>query len=511
MNIKGFKFFMADRKKIGTIFSALIIIFWLVMMGLLLFRELGSERDISGYQPFMSKNTLLSDQWMGIYYNDSPVGFSHTAIEPFLIKNGVSGFRIVNRTLMNFLVMSTRNKVWFNSSAIVDDDYRLKEFSFELNSGQHTMRVSGVMRGQKSISLTIDSQGVVSKRTISLPERKGFVVASIISPFNSFGTLQVGKRYHVNVFNPFSLELEPLDIQVTGKEILRVNGEDIDTFVLESNYRGIIQKSWVDTKGEMVQEETGLGWVLRREDANVATRAYKNTGNNDTEMTALVSVPANVSLQPQTLRYLKISFFGLGTGMPLTSQRQKIIEQGEKHTIVEINKETVDESQALSLPIQAMPDFLTASDFVQVDDPAIRSLSRNIVGKERNSFRAAAKINQWVYKHVRKVPVVSIPSAIDVLKTKEGDCNEHTVLFTALARAAGIPAKMNVGLVYMNGRFYYHAWPAVYIGTWVDMDPTFGQIIADVTHIQLIEGNLNRQLDVIKLIGKIKLEVMETR
>jgi Transglutaminase-like enzymes, putative cysteine proteases len=116
-----------------------------------------------------------------------------------------------------------------------------------------------------------------------------------------------------------------------------------------------------------------------------------------------------------------------------------------------------------------------------------------------------------VYDHIQKIPVVSIPSAVDVLKTREGDCNEHTVLFTALARAAGIPAKMNVGIVYMNGRFYYHAWPAVYVGTWVDMDPTFGQTIADGTHIRLIEGDLNRQLDVIKLIGKIKLEVIEAR
>jgi transglutaminase-like putative cysteine protease len=144
---------------------------------------------------------------------------------------------------------------------------------------------------------------------------------------------------------------------------------------------------------------------------------------------------------------------------------------------------------------------------VQSADPDILAQSRLIIGKEKDSWQAAKKINAWVYEQIRKVPVVSVPSAIDVLETKEGDCNEHTVLFTALARAAGIPTRMHVGLAYSNGRFFYHAWPSVYVGRWVDMDPTFGQNRADAAHIKLIEGDVGRQLDVIKLVNKIKLEV----
>ena len=52
-----------------------------------------------------------------------------------------------------------------------------------------------------------------------------------------------------------------------------------------------------------------------------------------------------------------------------------------------------------------------------------------------------------------------------------GDCNEHTVLFVALARALGLPARTAVGLVYLDGSFYYHAWPEVWLGEWVAVDP----------------------------------------
>ena len=60
---------------------------------------------------------------------------------------------------------------------------------------------------------------------------------------------------------------------------------------------------------------------------------------------------------------------------------------------------------------------------------------------------------------------MSIPNALEVLQSKKGDCNEHTVLFNAFARAAGIPAKTVVGVVYLRGAFYYHAWSEVWLGS----------------------------------------------
>ena len=38
-----------------------------------------------------------------------------------------------------------------------------------------------------------------------------------------------------------------------------------------------------------------------------------------------------------------------------------------------------------------------------------------------------------------------MPSALETLKHRQGDCNEHAVLLTALARASGIPATYGSG------------------------------------------------------------------
>ena len=85
-----------------------------------------------------------------------------------------------------------------------------------------------------------------------------------------------------------------------------------------------------------------------------------------------------------------------------------------------------------------------------------------------------------------------------------------------MARAIGLPSRIDVGLVYMHGAFYYHAWPEVYLvepgtsrGLWMPVDPTLNQFPADATHIRLARGGLDRQAVVLPLIGRLKMRVLD--
>ena len=69
-----------------------------------------------------------------------------------------------------------------------------------------------------------------------------------------------------------------------------------------------------------------------------------------------------------------------------------------------------------------------------------------------------------------------------------------------MARALGLPARIAVGLVYLRGAFYYHAWPEVFVdggraaaACWLPVDPTLNQFPADATHVRLARGGLDRQ------------------
>ena len=147
-----------------------------------------------------------------------------------------------------------------------------------------------------------------------------------------------------------------------------------------------------------------------------------------------------------------------------------------------------------------------------------RDRGRGGEGRRRRAVGPRARAERLV-RHVNalleKKPTVSLPSAREVLRTRVGDCNEHTVLYVAMARALGIPSRIAVGLVYLHGAFYYHAWPEVYVegptgrGLWLPVDPTLNQFPADATHVRLARGGLDRQAAILPLIGTSRMSVLE--
>jgi transglutaminase-like putative cysteine protease len=155
--------------------------------------------------------------------------------------------------------------------------------------------------------------------------------------------------------------------------------------------------------------------------------------------------------------------------------------------------------------------YLEPSPFIQSAHPDIVKRAESIVEGLDNAAAKALAIHQWVYRKVIKDNESSLPSALDVLRNMRGDCNEHTYLFTALARAAGIPTRVNIGLVYLEDAFYYHAWPSVYLGEWYELDPTFGQETVDASHIYLLEGEFATQLKLLGVIGQVDAVIEEQR
>jgi transglutaminase-like putative cysteine protease len=146
---------------------------------------------------------------------------------------------------------------------------------------------------------------------------------------------------------------------------------------------------------------------------------------------------------------------------------------------------------------------------MQSSHTRLMAQARQILGAERDAIQAARLLLDWTYTSLAKTPAVGMPTALDVLTTRKGDCNEHAVLFTALARAAGLPARVVAGVVYINDAFYYHAWAEVWLGQWVAVDPTLHQFPADATHVKFVEGGPEQHTLLLSVIGQLNIEVVE--
>jgi len=237
-------------------------------------------------------------------------------------------------------------------------------------------------------------------------------------------------------------------------------------------------------------------------------------GDEDTDFYEMTAVPVDRALPaPERLSYLKLNLDGVDD-LDITRDAWAGGRQGlSDGDIIEVWLEEKPLMGSYSIPYDQHDHELTpflASEFnIESDVDEIRQKARDILGEEKDPVNASHKLLNWVYYNLDKRPVVNVPSALEVLETRMGDCNEHAVLLTALLRASGIPARLSIGLVYNQKRFFYHAWNEAYVGEWISMDATLNQMPADVSHIRLISGNLDKQVEIMGLIGKLNIEVLD--
>jgi transglutaminase-like putative cysteine protease len=245
-----------------------------------------------------------------------------------------------------------------------------------------------------------------------------------------------------------------------------------------------------------------------------AAAQHVAAGGGGGDIIDATAITANVQLKPENLSVLRVKIGNTSlAGFDLSGGRQQL--SGDTLTIRRETGVAAGSPGPPSLPLDRLPttDTTLAADLaseplVQANDPRIQAQARRIVGRERRAGAVAELLTHWVYANLKKEITISVPSAVQVLDERRGDCNEHTVLYVALARSLGLPARTAAGLVYLRGRFYYHAWPEVWLGRWVAVDPTFDQFPADASHLRFVIGGLARQVELLRLIGRVTVTVV---
>jgi hypothetical protein len=439
------------------------------------------------------------ETWMNIFQNESKIGFSHSRLfeEP-------TGFRLTEAVQMRINTMGMVQDINLNTETRLNPDFTLRELDFEISSGRFRFGVRGSVNGN-TLHATTESAG--SSRSLEIPlNDKPYHFGSIIDAVAATG-LKPGERYIFNIFDPASMGQADVIAEVMGQEIISSSGSDQLTTKVSLNFKGVSQLAWIGEKGDVVREKGLLGISLVKTDRKDALDGLAVESTQD--LTRAASVASNVLLEnAEALQVLKIKIQGIPPqNLQLHGGRQTFKEQ-----VLTVEKEKLTDL-APELPPQNLTAlekiFLRPSPFIQSDHQKIQDLAKEVLGDDPGPpLTRARKLVDWVHTHIEKRPVLSLPDALSTLENRMGDCNEHAVLLAALARAAGIPTRLEAGLVYLKGRFYYHAWNLMYLGKWVTADALFGQLPADVSHLRLVTGSSDQQLDLMGVIGKIRLTVI---
>jgi len=515
-------------------FKIIIVAFWLLMNAWLIryeaFPEKFSEAG-GGYRALLQRGPLILDSWMQIESRGTPIGYSHTWIDTNLESSprlaslsrrsgrslGDQGVYVVrNQTVLNFKIMGQEQWVGVSADAELDGQYCLQKFSAVMFSSLYTTRIEG-KRGRKGFfDITMKTPAAVRQFEMEIPDD-----VVVYSPMTEMAMKQLapGKSVRLKTIDPLSLNVAEVKVEAVRRENMVYDGKSYAATVLNISYQGMIVSSWIDDNGRALREETPFGWVMRASTPReILSRRRQSFEGAD--LFASMAVPSRGQIpNPRECKKLKVRLNGIVFGLDgLESHRQIIKERLNDAVVMELSAQQKPANIA-GFRARMPPElrlFLEPSAAVQSDSQEIIRQAEKIVAGSPDSFEAAKSINEWVYRNVVKKPTVSLPSALDVLQRREGDCNEHTYLFVALARAVGLPARINVGIVFAEiegqpGAFYYHAWPAVFVGEWVEMDPTFGTPLVDATYIRLISGEIIDQMKLLGILGRISVDILEEK
>lgn len=109
--------------------------------------------------------------------------------------------------------------------------------------------------------------------------------------------------------------------------------------------------------------------------------------------------------------------------------------------------------------------------------PEMRALSRQIVGDEKNPALVARKIYDWIGANTfygYAIEYSTIRNLGDYCRARGyGDCGQEAMLFIALCRLNGIPARWQSGWHTFPGFNSIHDWAEMYLAPygWVPVDP----------------------------------------
>jgi transglutaminase-like putative cysteine protease len=265
--------------------------------------------------------------------------------------------------------------------------------------------------------------------------------------------------------------------------------------------------SVVTANGAIVETSFAASSSLRAEPKSVAQRLDKVEIFSLARLVLPKPLPSNARQVPGELTLV---VEGLSPEFQRVTPRQSYRNLDGDKVEVRIRAAPPTASQLSTRPLQAPSggEYLKSTLAVESDAPEIVAKAREIAGGETDAYAAAQKVVAWVGSHMKKEYGASADRATDVLRQLKGDCTEHSLLSVALLRALGIPARRVDGVVYVQTSdgvpaLYWHEWVEAYVGsTWTQLDPTFGQPVADATHLTLGEES---QADIIPLLGKLKV------
>ncbi len=490
---------------------------------------------LSAQQPAAPAGKLVQDIWETAYLDGFRVGYMHFSVEEISPPSGHKYLRAARD--LNFSVRRGA------------DVARIKALTGtnELPDG----KVLGVFMQQRlSENVIQDLRGTVEGdqlRVKAIGQQANF---EKVLPWNpkvvgNLGELNLLKIHKPKPGDAFDYMIyEPI---VNAIVTIRVKAEAYEVVAIGAERPKLLRLAAVPDKFSDVQLPSQLLWVDSDFEVRRSTSVMPGMGYLVVDRTTKADAtrPLNPSQLPDIMdrQSIKLSQriawahsqnkITYRITMPGDDEPAKTLAQDNRQKIANVQGKTFDlvvtavrqpPTIAPAAAIDPGKEFIVSNYFITSDDEVVKQHAAKATAGKSEPWDKAQAVERWVHQNMKVQNFTEeMAPASEVARTMTGDCTEYSMLAAAMCRAAGVPSRTAIGLVYVDNPrqplLGFHMWTEVFVrGQWVSIDATLGQGNVGPAHVKITDASwFNTQsmtplLPVMRvMIGRPTVTVLEVK
>ncbi len=459
------------------------------------------------------------DRWFIISLGGAKVGYYHETTradrdDPALIRTTDETLIVLNR-------LGSKVTMAMTSDSLEAAKGELKSLVSELTFSSQTVRTEAVIRGGE-ITVTTSSGG-------GSPFVKKLPFSGVLLGPEGIRALsrdKLRKEGDTIGFQSYSTEVNRVmsgTRTVVARETLEAAGKSLPVLEVVERYAEypVESTAWLDAEGDQVKSaaDSPFGEMSFMRASRDEALDLAGAGRIPEEQYARTLVRSNVRLpQARLIESLTLALRRTSGARPawpsLAGPGQTVLESAPDRVVLRIDRPGLPGRG----PEKEDPADLRANMYLDTGDDLVQKTVREVVGSEKDPYRRAVLLKDWVSARMTFDLGIAFAPSSEVIRNLRGTCAEYAILLATLARAAGIPSRYLMGIVYLNGIWGGHAWTEMLIdGTWVPMDAAVnGPGAADAARFYFAQSSLDSGpgdslAAAQQIFGSIAIDVLEYR
>ncbi len=444
-----------------------------------------------------------------IWISGSRSGWSHETVT-------TEGDRITTRSEMSMTIGRADQALTIRTTSSFVESLRGEpiEMTVSQSLGQVPIDSSYVF-DTSEVRITTTQDGKSRETTMPLPEGNWlppaaaarFLAQRLASGATTITSHTLDPSNGLAIVKTFRKDITPAEIEVLGTATNCFHA----TSTTQVGPVTIEAQEWLAKDGTVLRNETNLGGMAMTMIASTRERALERADPAEIMVSTFVKPDRRIRNARTRTRGVYEVRLSEGTMPELPTsayQRVEPLEGGAVRVTVDMNAPVLAGETDRAL-------YLASTTYADADDELIQELTAEALANAGDAPHARAEaLRRFVFAHISDKNLgTAFATASETARSGKGDCSEHGVLLAAMLRAADIPSRVAVGVVYVDrfaGQrdvFGYHMWTQALLETdagpaWIDIDATLdARTPFDATHIAFGVSSLEEGKAVSSLAG----------